>query len=52
MLMGLRAPLKEGQSIRLTLTFEKAGDIEVEVPVGGVAATAGDHSNHTGAARD
>jgi periplasmic copper chaperone A len=38
MLMGLNAPLKEGDEIELTLTFEKAGDVKVKAKVGGVAA--------------
>ncbi|MBK0326515.1 copper chaperone PCu(A)C [Rhodobacteraceae bacterium F11138] len=33
MFMGLKAPLKDGDIIPLVLTFEKAGDIEVDVPV-------------------
>ena len=33
MLMGLTAPLTEGGSLSLTLTFEQAGEITVEVPV-------------------
>lgn len=33
MLMGLKAPLKEGESFPLTLTFEKAGAVQVTVPV-------------------
>lgn len=33
MLMGLSAPLKEGTTFPLTLQFEKAGKIEVDVPV-------------------
>lgn len=33
MLMGLKAPLKEGQSFPLTLTFETAGTIEIMVMV-------------------
>ena len=33
MLMGLSAPLREGQSFPLTLTFEKAGAREVSVAV-------------------
>lgn len=37
MLMGLKAPLKKGESIPLELTFEKAGTVSVMVPVGGVA---------------
>lgn len=38
MLMGLKAPLKKGEHISLTLTFAKAGEVKVDVPVGGVAA--------------
>ena len=38
MLMGLKQPLKKGEEIELTLHFEKAGDVTVKVPVGGVAA--------------
>ncbi len=37
MLMGLKAPLKKGETIALELTFEKAGTVSVLVPVGGVA---------------
>jgi copper(I)-binding protein len=33
MLIGLTRDLKRGETIRLALTFEKAGTIEVEVPV-------------------
>jgi len=39
MFMGLKAPLVEGETISLELTFEKAGKIAVEVPIAGVAAT-------------
>lgn len=38
MMTGLKAPLVEGGSITLRLTFEKAGEVEVQVPVGAVAA--------------
>ncbi len=38
MLMGLIAPLKQGETIEMTLHFEKAGEIKVIVPVGGIAA--------------
>lgn len=34
MLMELKAPLAEGQHFPLTLTFEKAGSVTVEVAVG------------------
>ncbi len=39
MLMGLKAPLQQGGSLTLDLTFEHAGAVTVQVPVGGVAAT-------------
>ena len=38
MLMGLKAPLKKGERVAVTLTFEKAGEVRIEAPVGGVAA--------------
>lgn len=33
MFMGLTQELKQGDTVTLTLTFEKAGDVVVEVPV-------------------
>jgi len=39
MLLGLTAPLKEGDSFPLTLTFAKAGEITVPVHIEGVAAS-------------
>lgn len=33
MFMGLTAPFEQGDMIPLTLTFEQAGDIEIDVPV-------------------
>ncbi len=33
MLLGLAEPLAEGETIELTLTFDKAGEKKVEVPV-------------------
>ena len=33
MMMGLKGPLKTGDTISLTLTFEKAGEVTLEVPV-------------------
>ena len=38
MLIGLRAPLKKGETFPLTLTFDKAGTITVTVAVGSIAA--------------
>lgn len=42
MLMGLKAPLRRGGTIRLRLTFEHGGELAVEVPVAGVAANGPD----------
>jgi periplasmic copper chaperone A len=38
MLMGLKAPLKKGETLKLELVFKNAGVVQVEVPVGDVAA--------------
>ena len=40
MLMGLAAPLKEGGSLPLTVTFEKAGTMTIEVQVAPLGADA------------
>jgi copper(I)-binding protein len=42
MLMGLAAPLVEDATFPLTLRFEHAGELTVEVEVGSVAAMGGD----------
>jgi periplasmic copper chaperone A len=42
MLMGLRQPLKEGELVKLTLVFEKAGAIDIEATVEPIGA-AGPH---------
>jgi copper(I)-binding protein len=39
MLMMLTAPLKEGQSLPMTLVFERSGRIAVEVPVFGIGSS-------------
>lgn len=44
MLMGLKAPLEEGESFDLTVTFENAGSVTFAVPVQGVAAMG--HGTH------
>jgi hypothetical protein len=41
MLMGLKAPLKNGDKFAMTLKFEKAGKVEVMVHVEPVAAASG-----------
>jgi periplasmic copper chaperone A len=38
MLMGLASPLKEGETISLTLSFEKAGAMTVDAKVAGIGA--------------
>lgn len=48
MFMGIKAAFVEGETVPVTLTFEKAGAVEVELPVLGAAASAAeaDHSSH------
>jgi len=52
MFMDLKSGLKEGQSVKGTLTFEKAGKVDVEFrvgPIGGGApkgGAGGGHSHH------
>lgn len=45
MLNGLKQPLQEGASFPLTLTFEKAGKVEVAVTVDGKNAMPAGHSH-------
>jgi periplasmic copper chaperone A len=49
MLMGLKAPLKAGDSFPMTLRFEKAGevkvDVKVELPKDGAAAKPAAHDH-------
>lgn len=33
MFMGLKQPFQQGETVPVTLTFEKAGDVVVEIPV-------------------
>ena len=40
MLVGLKAPLKEGERFPMTLKFEKAGEVPVVLNIGGAAADA------------
>lgn len=40
MLFGLKAPLKEKDSVPLTLTFEKAGSVKVDIKVESLSAGA------------
>lgn len=43
MLTGLRQPLKDGMRVPVTLTFERAGSVEVELAVQSGKDDAGDH---------
>lgn len=45
MLLGLSAQLKPGDTVTLTLTFEQAGDVMVEVPVQDAAAESMDDTD-------
>jgi copper(I)-binding protein/uncharacterized protein YcnI len=49
MFMGLRSPLAEGKAVTVTLEFERAGKVEVEMAVGGIGARvapAGEYHHH------
>jgi copper(I)-binding protein len=39
MFMDLKAPLKEGDKVPVTLKFEKAGEVKTEFAVGGMGAS-------------
>ena len=47
MLINLKAPLKAGETVPLKLRFEKAGEVDILVPVS-AQAPAGGHSHHGG----
>lgn len=47
MLMDIKSPLLEGETLSLTLTFERAGAIEVQASVSAIGASGGaDHAGH------
>jgi copper(I)-binding protein len=46
MFIGPRAPFKEGECVALTLSFEKAGELPVQLNVGGVGASAAPEHDH------
>lgn len=49
MFMELKQPLKQGESIKGTLTFEKAGSVDVEFKVEAIGARGGaDQGTHQG----
>jgi uncharacterized protein YcnI/copper(I)-binding protein len=45
MFMGLKQPLKEGDTLVATLTFEKAGSLSVKFSINAIGATDGSHHN-------
>jgi len=46
MFMNVTQPFKEGEMIKATLVFEKAGPVDVEFSVGPVAGDKGDKNAH------
>jgi copper(I)-binding protein len=46
MLIGLKAPLKAGEKFPLTLKFERAGEVKLDVEVRGTAAGKPMHGQH------
>ncbi|MDP9837810.1 copper(I)-binding protein [Neorhizobium huautlense] len=46
MFMNVTQPFKEGEMIKTTLVFEKAGPVEVEFSVGPVAGDKNEHAEH------
>ena len=49
MFMGLKQPFVEGQTVKVTLTFEEAGSVDLDLPVLGAAADSSmpmDHMDH------
>ena len=48
MLMGLKAPLKKGGKFMLKLTFKKAGQKTIHVPILGVGAKSATSNGHMG----
>jgi copper(I)-binding protein len=48
MLMGLKQPLREGGTFHGTLTFDKAGPVDVEFEIEAMGATGAGDDEHTG----
>lgn len=46
MLLGLKGPLKQGETVPLTLTFARAGAVEVQVPIGAAGASGTHEHKH------
>jgi copper(I)-binding protein len=52
MLTGLKAPLKEGEIVSLTLAFEKAGEMKIDVPVVDIKSIPAAGHDHMGSSGD
>lgn len=48
MLIGLKQPLAAGESFPMTLTFEQAGEVTVEVSVEAIGSEGGGHNHGAG----
>lgn len=48
MLVGLKAPLKKGESVAIELRFANAPDMQLDVPVMGISARASAKADHAG----
>lgn len=48
MFMGIKQPLKEGETLPVTLTFEKAGTVTVDMPIAKIGAKEMNHDMHGG----
>ena len=46
MFMGLKAPLVEGETVHITLVFQKAGEMAVDIPILDVGAMGGGNGQH------
>ncbi len=47
MFMGLTAPFEQGATVPVTLIFEKAGEVEIEIPVDLERQDKGGHGSHS-----
>ena len=47
MFMGLTAPFEQGATVPVTLIFEKAGEVEIEIPVDLERQDMGGHGSHS-----
>ncbi|MFX8554449.1 copper chaperone PCu(A)C, partial [Acinetobacter baumannii] len=52
MIMDLKAPLKQGDKVPVTLEFETAGKVKASLDVQGVGAQAPAGGDHSGAAME